>query len=59
MEDQAVKAANEKEVALYPNEYYAAQKAKRWGLGLINWFRAARIHSFLFPWTWQNDPEHC
>ncbi|KAG6902772.1 hypothetical protein C0995_011920 [Termitomyces sp. Mi166 len=38
-EDQAVKAANEKEgnteVALYSDEYYAAQKAKRRGLGLI------------------------
>jgi translation initiation factor 4G len=42
MEDQAIKAANEKdgagedeEVALYSGEYYAAQKAKRQGLGLI------------------------
>jgi translation initiation factor 4G len=42
MEDQAIKAANEKgaeggddEVALYSTEYYAAQKAKRQGLGLI------------------------
>lgn len=42
MEDEAVKAANEKnkeggdgEVALYSDEYYAAQKAKRQGLGLI------------------------
>ena len=40
MDDQAVKAANEnkgdeKEVALYSDEYYAAQKAKRRGLGLI------------------------
>ncbi|THV06205.1 hypothetical protein K435DRAFT_711730 [Dendrothele bispora CBS 962.96] len=41
MEDQAAKAANEKktegdeEVALYSEEYYAAQKAKRQGLGLI------------------------
>jgi translation initiation factor 4G len=44
MEDEAVKAVNEKkkeagegeeEVALYSNEYYAAQKAKRQGLGLI------------------------
>ncbi|KAF5355138.1 hypothetical protein D9756_005480 [Leucocoprinus leucothites] len=41
-EDQAIKAANEKkdgeddeEVALYSEEYYAAQKAKRQGLGLI------------------------
>lgn len=42
LEDQAIKAANEKsteggneEVALYSQEYYAAQKAKRQGLGLI------------------------
>jgi translation initiation factor 4G len=41
MEDEAVKAANEKkgdqkeEHALYSEEYYAAQKAKRRGLGLI------------------------
>lgn len=42
MEDQAAKAANEKtkdgdneEVVLYSDEYYAAQKAKRQGLGLI------------------------
>ncbi|KAF5357330.1 hypothetical protein D9758_005883 [Tetrapyrgos nigripes] len=43
LEDQAAKAANEKkgdgesneEVALYSAEYYAAQKAKRQGLGLI------------------------
>jgi translation initiation factor 4G len=39
-EDEAVKASNEKrsgeeEVALYSEEYYAAQKAKRQGLGLI------------------------
>ncbi|KAM6502560.1 Armadillo-type fold [Amanita muscaria] len=38
-EDQAVKAANETnesgEVALYSDEYYAASKAKRQGLGLI------------------------
>ncbi|KAG6805425.1 hypothetical protein H0H92_015443 [Tricholoma furcatifolium] len=40
-EDQAVKDAQEKnggsgeEVALYSDEYYAAQKAKRRGLGLI------------------------
>ncbi|KAJ3551381.1 hypothetical protein NP233_g13091 [Leucocoprinus birnbaumii] len=43
-QDEAVKAANEKkaegeggddEVALYSDEYYAAQKAKRQGLGLI------------------------
>jgi translation initiation factor 4G len=43
MEDQAAKAANEKnkdgetgdEIVLYSDEYYAAQKAKRQGLGLI------------------------
>ncbi|KAF9012539.1 hypothetical protein BDQ17DRAFT_1271720 [Cyathus striatus] len=42
LEDEAAKAANEKnqaggqeEVALYSDEYYAAQKAKRQGLGLI------------------------
>ncbi|KAF8633421.1 hypothetical protein AX17_004592 [Amanita inopinata Kibby_2008] len=38
LEDQAVKAANEKgsgEIALYSEEYYVAQKAKRQGLGLI------------------------
>ena len=41
MEDEAVKAANEEkgdakeEHALYSEEYYAAQKAKRRGLGLI------------------------
>jgi translation initiation factor 4G len=43
MDDQAAKAANdrnkegggEEEVALYSDEYYAAQKAKRQGLGLI------------------------
>ncbi|KAE9400630.1 hypothetical protein BT96DRAFT_857110 [Gymnopus androsaceus JB14] len=38
-EDQAAKAANElkeeEEIALYSDEYYAAQKAKRQGLGLI------------------------
>lgn len=40
-EDDAVKAANQgkdaetEEVALYSDEYYAAQKAKRQGLGLI------------------------
>lgn len=40
-EDDAVKAANQgkdegsEEVALYSEEYYAAQKAKRQGLGLI------------------------
>ncbi|KAF8132090.1 armadillo-type protein [Boletus edulis] len=37
-EDQALKAANEKkgeESELYSEEYYAAQKAKRQGLGLI------------------------
>ena len=42
-EDEAAKASNEKtteaggdgEVALYSEEYYAAQKAKRQGLGLI------------------------
>jgi len=41
-EDEAIKAANEKnkenedgEVALYSDEYYAAQKAKRQGLGLV------------------------
>ncbi|TFK23170.1 hypothetical protein FA15DRAFT_670779 [Coprinopsis marcescibilis] len=37
--DEAVKAANstkkEDEIALYSDEYYAAQKAKRQGLGLI------------------------
>jgi translation initiation factor 4G len=41
MEDEAVKAANEKkgdqkeEHVLYSEEYYAAQKAKRRSLGLI------------------------
>ena len=43
LEDEAAKAANEKtkaegkdtEVVLYSDEYYAAQKAKRQGLGLI------------------------
>ena len=43
MEDQAAKAANEQskdgetgdEIVLYSEEYYAAQKAKRQGLGLI------------------------
>ncbi|KAJ3890071.1 armadillo-type protein [Lentinula edodes] len=39
IEEQALKAANttkgEEEVALYSDEYYAAQKAKRQGLGLI------------------------
>ncbi|KAJ3754523.1 hypothetical protein EV360DRAFT_51498 [Lentinula raphanica] len=38
IEDQAVKASTSKEdeeVALYSDEYYAAQKAKRQGLGLI------------------------
>ncbi|KAF8070722.1 armadillo-type protein [Lyophyllum atratum] len=42
MEDQAAKAAHDKnrvdgeeEVVLYSDEYYAAQKAKRQGLGLI------------------------
>lgn len=47
MEDKAAKAANEKsteasaageqgdEIVLYSDEYYAAQKAKRQGLGLI------------------------
>ncbi|KAF5393461.1 hypothetical protein D9757_000476 [Collybiopsis confluens] len=38
MEDEAAKAANEskgEEIALYSDEYYAAQKAKRQGLGLI------------------------
>jgi len=42
LEDQAAKAANEKtkdgeneEIVLYSAEYYAAQKAKRQGLGLI------------------------
>ncbi|KAJ3748602.1 armadillo-type protein [Lentinula detonsa] len=39
IEDQAAKAANaskeEEEIALYSEEYYAAQKAKRQGLGLI------------------------
>ena len=43
MDDWAIKAANDKtkadgkdeEVALYSEEYYAAQKAKRQGLGLI------------------------
>lgn len=40
LEDEAVKAANEKgkdtgETVLYSDEYYAAQKAKRQGLGLI------------------------
>jgi len=43
MDDEAIKAANDKtkadgkdeEVALYSEEYYAAQKAKRQGLGLI------------------------
>ncbi|KAF8967966.1 hypothetical protein BDZ97DRAFT_484089 [Flammula alnicola] len=45
LDDEAVKAANEKtkedgkegevEVVLYSEEYYAAQKAKRQGLGLI------------------------
>jgi translation initiation factor 4G len=38
-EDEAAKAANQQsgteEVALYSDEYYAAQKAKRQGLGLI------------------------
>ncbi|GAW00587.1 eukaryotic initiation factor 4f subunit p130 [Lentinula edodes] len=38
-EEQSLKAANttkeEEEVALYSDEYYAAQKAKRQGLGLI------------------------
>ncbi|KAJ3861906.1 armadillo-type protein [Lentinula novae-zelandiae] len=37
-EEQALKAVNttkEEEVALYSDEYYAAQKAKRQGLGLI------------------------
>ncbi|KAG6850865.1 hypothetical protein H0H93_007483 [Arthromyces matolae] len=39
-EDEAIKAQNEKngnsdETALYSDEYYAAQKAKRRGLGLI------------------------
>ncbi|KAJ3724120.1 armadillo-type protein, partial [Lentinula guzmanii] len=39
IEDQAAKAASaskeEEEIALYSEEYYAAQKAKRQGLGLI------------------------
>ncbi|KAJ3511777.1 hypothetical protein NLJ89_g3905 [Agrocybe chaxingu] len=42
LEDEAIKAANDKtkddgkeEAALYSDEYYAAQKAKRQGLGLI------------------------
>ncbi len=35
MEDEAVKAANEKKGDFYSDEYYAAQKAKRRGLGLI------------------------
>ncbi|KAF9560955.1 hypothetical protein CPC08DRAFT_455778 [Agrocybe pediades] len=41
IQDKAIKDANEKkegkdeEVALYSDEYYAAQKAKRQGLGLI------------------------
>ncbi|KAJ4483536.1 hypothetical protein J3R30DRAFT_1795633 [Lentinula aciculospora] len=36
MEDQAASASKEEEeVALYSDEYYAAQKAKRQGLGLI------------------------
>ena len=42
LEDEAVKAANAKtkeaeteEIVLYSDEYYAAQKAKRQGLGLI------------------------
>jgi translation initiation factor 4G len=43
LEDEAIKAANDKtkasgkdeEVVLYSDEYYAAQKAKRQGLGLI------------------------
>lgn len=43
LEDEAIKAANDKtkesgkdeEVVLYSEEYYAAQKAKRQGLGLI------------------------
>ena len=42
MEDEAAKAANAKskeggteEIVLYSDEYYAAQKAKRQGLGLI------------------------
>jgi translation initiation factor 4G len=42
LEDQAAKAANDKtkdgdseEIVLYSDEYYAAQKAKRQGLGLI------------------------
>ncbi|KAL0955886.1 hypothetical protein HGRIS_002084 [Hohenbuehelia grisea] len=42
IEDKAAKAANDKkegegddEIALYSEEYYAAQKAKRQGLGLI------------------------
>jgi translation initiation factor 4G len=39
-EDEAIKASNDKrtgedEVALYSEEYYTAQKAKRQGLGLI------------------------
>ncbi|KAF8648538.1 hypothetical protein AX16_006242 [Volvariella volvacea WC 439] len=39
-QDQAAKAANDKkeggeEIALYSDEYYAAQRAKRQGLGLI------------------------
>ena len=42
LEDEPAKAANQQskergtgEVALYSDEYYAAQKAKRQGLGLI------------------------
>src|SRR6202044_3750059 len=41
LEDEAAKAANAKtkegteEIVLYSDEYYAAQKAKRQGLGLI------------------------
>ena len=50
VEDQATKAANEKnkenrhdngeEVLLYSDEYYAAQKAKRQGLGLIKFVKS-------------------
>ncbi|KAF8550209.1 ARM repeat-containing protein [Imleria badia] len=40
-DDQAIKAANERrgdESGLYSDEYYAAQKARRQGLGLIKFF---------------------
>ena len=60
LEDEAAKAANAKtkesgteEIVLYSDEYYAAQKAKRQGLGLTtSW---TRWLGCCWEWIWSSS----